>query len=142
MRGMTDVGPPAGAPDAPAPFYRLTVAIGDGATTFERFPAWWVPSAGRLLGEDGTWMAVRPEVGRRLDRLTRGLAALPSARLPGFPVDAADDATPPRPATAVTSDSSLPIVALLLGVLMLATLLGLLVRRHVPSIAHAQERSR
>jgi hypothetical protein len=129
MRGMTDVGPPTSAPQAPAPFYRLTMAIGDGNETFGHFKSWWVPAAGVLLGEDGTWMAARPEVRRGLDRLTRGLAALPSARLPGFPAPDTD-VSPPRPAAAVTSDSGLPVVPLVAAVAVLA-LVGLLVRRHV-----------
>jgi hypothetical protein len=128
MRGMTDIGPPTSAPEAPAPFYRLTLAIGDGNQIFEHFKSSWVPSAGRLLAEDGNWLAVRPEARRGLDRLTRGLAPLPAAKLPGFPVPDAD-VTPPRPAAAVTSDSDLPVVPLL-GVVMLVALVGLLVRRH------------
>jgi hypothetical protein len=130
MRGMTDIGPPASAPKAPAPFYRLTLAIGDGRAVFERFKVSWVPAAGRLLGEDGTWMAVRPEVRRGLARLTRGLTALPADRLPGFPVPAADVAPPP-PAAPVTSDSDLPVVPLLAAALLVA-LVGVLVRRHLP----------
>ena len=141
VREMTDIGPPADAPAAAAPFFRLNLAVGDGKTTVGRFPAWWVPSAGRLLGDEGMWMAVRPEVRRRLDHLTRGLVALPSARLPGFAAGAADDATPPHPAPAVASDGNVPVVALLLGAVMLVVLVGLLVRRHVPSVAHPQERS-
>jgi hypothetical protein len=131
MRAMTDIGPPTSAPKAPAPFYRLTLAIGDGRTVFERFKVSWVPAAGRLLGEDGTWMAVRPQVRRGLDRLTRGLVPLPAARLPGFPVTAADVAPPP-PAAPVTSDSGLPVVPLLAAAL-LVVLVGVLVRRHLPS---------
>ena len=94
LRAMTDVGPPTGAPRRPAPFYRLTVKVGEGGKAFGRYKSWWVPSATRLLGEDGTWMAVRPEVRRGLDRLTRGLATLPAARLPGFPTAAADAVAP------------------------------------------------
>ena len=131
MRGMTDIGPPTSAPQGPAPFYRLTMAIGDGDKTFEHFKSWWVPAAGVLLGEDGTWMAARPEVRRGLDHLTRGLAALPAARLPGFPASDADVSPPPRPASAaVTSDSGLPVVPVVVAVALLA-LVGLLVRRHV-----------
>jgi hypothetical protein len=129
MRGMIDIGLPTSAPEAPAPFYRLTIAIGDGRETFEHFKSSWVPSAGRLLAEDGNWLAVRPEVRRGLDRLTRGLAALPAAKLPGFPAPDAD-VSPPRPAATVTSDGDLPVVPLLVAV-MLVALVGLLVRRHV-----------
>jgi hypothetical protein len=129
MRGMIDIGLPTSAPDAPAPFYRLTIAIGDGHETFEHFKSSWVPSTGRLLAEDGNWLAVRPEVRRGLDRLTRGLAALPAAQLPGFP-DPGADVTPPRAAAAVTSDSDLPVVPLVAAAMLLA-LVGLLVRRHV-----------
>ena len=123
---MTAIGPPADPPAAAAPFYRLTLAVGDGTKTAGHFPAWWVPSAGRLLGDGGTWMAVRPEVDRSLDRLTRGLAALPAARLPGFSPDAAAVAAPPHPAPAVASDSNLPVIALLLGAVILLVLVGLL----------------
>lgn len=130
MRAMTDIGPPTSAPKAPAPFYRLTLAIGDGQTIFERFNVSWVPSARRLLGEDGTWMAATPDVRRRLDRLTRGLAPLPAARPAGLPAPAADVAPPPTTAP-VTPDSDLPLVPLLAAA-MLVTLVGALVRRHLP----------
>lgn len=129
MRGMIDIGPPTSAPKAPAPFYRLTMAIGDGREVFEHFTSSWVPSAGRLLAEDGNWLAVRPEVRRGLDSLTRGLAALPAAQLPGFPTADAD-VTPPRRAPAATSDTNLPIVPLVAAVMLLG-LVALLVRRHV-----------
>lgn len=36
MSVMIDVGPPTSAPEAPAPFYRLTMAIGDGNEVFGR----------------------------------------------------------------------------------------------------------
>lgn len=130
MRGMTDFGPPTSAPQAPAPFYRLTMAIGDGDETFGHFKSWWVPAAGVLLGEDGTWMAARPEVRRGLDRLTRGLAAVPAARLPGFSAPDAAVSAPPPASAAVTSDSGLPVVPVVAAVTLLA-LAGLLVRRHV-----------
>ena len=103
-RRMLDPGPPAGAPKAPAPFYRLTMAIGDGDKIFGRIRTSWVPSAGRLLAEDGRWLAVKPNVGLDLQRLTAGLAALPAAQLPGFPTPVADVA-PDRPAPRVTSDA-------------------------------------
>jgi hypothetical protein len=125
LRGMMDIGSPTSALEAPAPFYRLTIAIGDGHQIFARFKSSWVPSAGRLLAEDGNWLAVTPEVRRGLDRLTRGLAALPAARLPGFP---APDT--PRPAAAVTSDSDLPVVPVVTAVLLLVPV-GVLVRRHM-----------
>ena len=126
---MTDIGPPTTAPKAPVPFYRVTMAIGDGDEVFGRVRSSWAPSAGRMLAEDGNWLAVRPDVGRALHRLTRGLAALPAAQLPGFP--AADaDVTPPRPAAPVSSESDLPVVPLVAAVILLA-LVALLVRRHV-----------
>jgi hypothetical protein len=129
MRGMIDIGPPTSAPRAPAPFYRLTIAIGDGHEVFEHFRSSWVPSAGRLLAEDGNWLAVRPEVRRGLHRLTRGLVALPSAQLPGFPT-ADTNVPPPRPAPVVTSHNNLPVVPLVAAVMLLA-LVALLVRRRV-----------
>ena len=109
MSGMIDVGPPTSAPKAPAPFYRLTMAIGDGHEVFGRVQSSWVPSAGRLLAEDGNWLAVRPVVGRGLVRLAADLAALPAAELPGFPTADAN-VTPPRPAPPVASSSGPPIV--------------------------------
>lgn len=129
MSGMIDIGPPTSAPKAPAPFYRLTMAIGDGDEVFGRIQSSWVPSAGRMLAEDGNWLAVRPVVGRGLHRVTAGLAALPSAQLQGFPTADAN-VTPPRPAPPVTSSSGPPIVPVV-AVAMLFALIGLLVRRHV-----------
>ncbi len=119
MSGMIDVGPPTSAPKAPAPFYRLTMAIGDGHEVFGRVQSSWVPSAGRMLAEDGNWLAVRPVVGRRLDRLAAGLAALPAAQLQGFPTADADVASP-RPAPAVTSSDGPPIVPLVAVALLVA----------------------
>jgi hypothetical protein len=117
--GMIDVGPPTSRPKAPAPFYRVTMAIGDGHEVFGRTQSSWVPSAGRMLAEDGRWLAVRPAVGRGLHRLTAGLAALPAAELPGFPTAPADVALP-RPATRVTSSGEPPMVALVAVGLLLA----------------------
>jgi hypothetical protein len=129
MSGMIDIGPPTTGPKAPVPFYRVTTAIGDGDEVFGRVQSFWVPSAGRLLAEDGSWLAVRPDVDRALQRLTRGLATLPAAQLPGFP--AADaDVTQPRPAAPVNSESGLPVVPLVAAVILLAVV-ALLVRRHV-----------
>jgi hypothetical protein len=127
LRAMTDVGPPTDPPRGPAPFYRLTVKVGDGGTVFGSYRSWWVPSSGRLLGDDGTWMAVRPVVRRGFDRLTQGLATLPAARLPGFP--AAADVVAPPPAAPVSSSGDVPIVPVLAALSALA-LTGLLVRRH------------
>lgn len=84
-----------------------------------------MPSAGRLLAEDGNWLTVRPEVRRGLHRLTQGLAALPAAQLPGFPT-ADTGVTSPRP----TSGSDLPVVPLVAVVVLLAVI-GLVVRRLV-----------
>ncbi len=47
-------------------------------------------------------------------RLTAGLAALPSAQLPGFPTADAN-VTPPRPAPSVTSSNVPPIVPVVAG---------------------------
>jgi len=129
LRAMTDIGPPTNAPPRPAPFYRLTVEIGDGGKALGRFRSWWVPSAARLHGEDGTWMAVRPAVRRGLARLTRGLATLPAARLPGFPIPDAKAGAPP-PAEPVSSPSDVPVVPIVATVMALAVA-GLVVRRHL-----------
>ena len=53
MSGMIDVGPPTSAPKAPAPFYRVTMPIGDGQEVFGRVQTSWVPSAGRMLADLG-----------------------------------------------------------------------------------------
>jgi hypothetical protein len=92
---MRDVGPPADPPSAAAPFYRLTTAIGDGRRVFERWHSMWVPSAGLLLGEDGTWTAVRPGVEAALKPVVAGLETFPAARLPGVPAATAEAAEPP-----------------------------------------------
>jgi hypothetical protein len=126
LAAMIDVGPPTDAPKAPAPFYRLRMAIGDGQQVFDHFQMRWVPTADRLLAEDGSWLAARPEVRRSLDRLTRGLAALPATELPGFPTAA----TSPQPTAPVTSDGGAPVVPVLAAVLLLA-LVAVLVRRYV-----------
>jgi hypothetical protein len=82
LAAFTDVGPPSDPPSRPVPFYRVTMRI---AGSEHAAPGWWAPAADRLLGEDGTWMAVRAPVARRLAALTAGLARRPAAQLPGFP---------------------------------------------------------
>ena len=121
LLAMTDVGPPADGPASQAPFYKLTIVVGDGGKAVGRFKSWWDPSAGRLLGEDGTWMAVRPALGRRLDRLTRGLAPRPAARLPGVRPTAApatDALAPPRTAP-IASTGGVPVVPVVVAVTLL-----------------------
>jgi hypothetical protein len=132
LAAMTDVGPPTDGPARPAPFYRLTVAVGDGGKALGRFRSWWVPSEGLLLGEDGTWMAARPAVRGRLHRLTRGLRPRPAAQMPGATpstAPAVGTVTPPQPAP-LASSGDLPVVPLL-AALTLLVLAGLIVRRRV-----------
>lgn len=103
----------------------MRVAVGDGGKVFGQFKSWWVPSAGRLQPDDGTWIAVRPKVRRALDRLTRGLETFPGRRLPGFENAGAEGVTPPparadTPAPARSASSSsgdvpvLPLAAALI----------------------------
>jgi hypothetical protein len=96
LAAFTDVGPPADRPAHPGPFYRLTVRVGGSGRPGT---SWWAPGAGRLLGEDGTWMAVRPAVTRALARLTAGLTPRPAAQLPGFPEVRASPGDRSAPAT-------------------------------------------
>lgn len=128
LRAMRDVGPPTDAPPRPARFYWVTITVGDGDEIAGRDRLAWVPSLGRLLTVDGMWIAARPAIRRGLDGLTRGLAALPAARLPGFP-------TAPPPSSPVSSPPAssprdvpvVPIVAAAMTVLIA----GLLARRRV-----------
>jgi hypothetical protein len=132
MRAMTDVGPPTDAPQRPARFYRLVVAVGEGDEVAGRDELSWVPSAGVLLTVDGTWIAARPEIRSGLDGLTRGLVALPAARLAGFPAAASEPAAPPpreSPASSSPASSDLPIVLVLAAAVALV-IAGLLVRGH------------
>ena len=135
LLAMTDVGPPADGPAGHAPFYQLTVVVGDGRKAVGRFKSWWDPSAGLLLGEDGTRMAVRPALGRRLNRLTRGLAPRPAARLPGVrptAAPAADAVAPPRTAP-IASTGGVPVVPVLVAVTLLAFAAVVVRRRAMPS---------
>jgi hypothetical protein len=129
LGAMTDVGPPTDAPARPAGFYRLDVAVGDGQEIAGHDRLSWVPSAGVLLTRDGTWLAVRPEVGSGLDGLTRGLDALPAGRLDGFAARPADAEPPgPQPARASSSawgDSAIWIVIITTAALLIG---GVLVR--------------
>jgi hypothetical protein len=125
---IIDVGPPTATPRAPAPFYRLSIAVGDRGETMGRYRSWWVPSEGKLLGEDGTWMAVRAPVQAGLERVTRGLNALPAADLPGFPAAAQLPAEPP--AEPASSGSDFPIVPVIVAAALLL-LIGLVVTRYV-----------
>jgi hypothetical protein len=128
LAAMTDVGPPTATPRNPAPFYRLSVAVGDRGETMGRDRSWWVPSANKMLGEDGTWMAVRPQLARHLEGVTRGLTALPAAKLPGFPAAAElPDAPPAQPAS---SGGDVPVVPLVIAAALLG-LIGLVVARYV-----------
>jgi hypothetical protein len=123
-----DVGPPTGTPRRPAPFYRLSVAVGDRGKTLGRYRSWWVPSEGKLLAEDGTWMAVRAPVQAGLERVTRGLPALPAAQLPGFPAAAELPAAPP--AEPASSGGDFPIVPVIIAAALLG-LIGVVVARYV-----------
>jgi hypothetical protein len=129
MRAMTDVGPPTGAPAAPARFYRLNVAVGEGDEVAGRDKLWWVPSAGRLLTIDGTWIAARPEIRSRLESLTRGLSPLPASKLPGFPAEAPDAAPPSHapPASSAPAQSDVPAWPFV-GAAVVLLIAGLLVR--------------
>ena len=131
LLAMTDVGPPADGPASQAPFYKLTVVVGDGGKAVGRFESWWDPSAGLLLGEDGTWMAVRPALGRRLNRLTRGLAPRPAARLPGVR-PTADAVAPPRTAP-IASTGRVPVVPVLVAVTLLVFAAVVVRSRVMPS---------
>jgi hypothetical protein len=118
LRAMTDVGPPTDAPARPARFYRLDVAVGDGQEIAGHDRLSWVPSAAVLLTRDGTWLAVRPEVGSGLDELTRGLDALPAGRLDGF---AARPSGPPpaRASSSAWGDSAIWIVIIAAAALLI-----------------------
>jgi hypothetical protein len=130
LRQMTDVGPPTDPPASPAAFYRLNITVGDGNEVAGHDRVSYVPSEGLLLANDGTWLAVRPEIRSGLDELTRGLDALPARRLAGFPADAADAAPPaqaPASAPASTGDDS-PIWWILVTGAAALLIGGLLVR--------------
>lgn len=128
MRAMLDVGPPTDALARPAEFYRLVVTVGDGKQVAGRDRLSWVPSAGRLLTVDGTWIAVWPAIRHRLDRLTRGLVALPAGRLRGFPAATVAPPSPPSPAPSANQAPVLPVLA----AAMALGLAGVLARRHRP----------
>jgi hypothetical protein len=123
---MMDVGPPTDPPSTSAPFYELTIAIGDGRRTFERWEASWLPSAERLLGEDGTWTAVSPDARVDLEQLAAGLEAYPAERLPGLPEPAPEAAAPPPAA-----DSGEPLVLPIVAIAAALVLAGLLARREL-----------
>jgi hypothetical protein len=111
LRAMIDIGPPADPPNEPAAFYTVTIAIGDGQRILDRHDVSWVPSAARLQGSDGTWMAVRPEVRDGLDRLTADLVAKPGGRLPESSSGGADVAvTQILPGLAVIAILALALV--------------------------------
>jgi hypothetical protein len=127
LSGMTDVGPPTDAPAHPAAFYRLNLTIGDGNQIAGHDRLSYVPSEGVLLTREGTWIAVRPEIRRGLDELTRGLDALPARRLEGFPTDAAPPAQAPATAPTSTGDDS-PIWWILASAAAVLLVGGLIVR--------------
>ena len=107
-----DSGPPAEAPAAAAPFYRVKVTMLGGK---ERW-AWsnlYVPSAGAIRGDDGTWMAAREATVAELDRLVAGSRPFPAEEL-GLPM--------PKPAPAPPAAGP-PV---LVWALVAAALLGLL----------------
>ena len=108
---VVDGGPPTGAPDAAAPFYRVNVTMRAGKEKF----GWgnvYVPSAGVIRGDDGTWMDPMITTVEELDRLVAGSTPFPAEEL-GLPM--------PRPAPA-PADGLPAVVWGLLAVGLLATL--------------------
>ena len=105
LQGLTYGGPPAAGPTTAHPVIRLRATISvSGQGAVDHFTSWWVP-ASRLLGtEDGTWMSLAPRAERALQRLARGLTALPASSMPA----ATTPSSPPRaPAAQPASHSKL-----------------------------------
>ncbi|MBI5106835.1 MAG: hypothetical protein HZB46_17935, partial [Solirubrobacterales bacterium] len=81
---LMDAGAPYDGAVRAAPFVQLRIGIGDGSgEVFGHTTLRFVPDAGLLLAEDGTWLQPPPDVAALLRRLSGGVDRFPAARLPG-----------------------------------------------------------
>jgi len=106
---IVDGGPPTTPPGAAAPFFRVKVTM--KAEGGQDVPGWtnlWVPSAGLLRGDDGTWMSPASTTVDALNRLVSGIRPLPAGRLAlPAPVAQPPAASAPAP-SAPPEDGGLP----------------------------------
>ncbi len=73
-------GPPSSAPARQAPFYELRYTVRGGDESF-RIRTTFVPSAGRIRGDDGTWMRPPAETLPILNKLVADSRPYPATLL-------------------------------------------------------------
>jgi hypothetical protein len=112
-------GDPSDPPSRSAPFVRLRIGVGDGAEVVTRFSTIFVPAAGLMQAEDGSWLRPDAATVRALRRLAGEQRLFPASalRLPDLPRTEVPAGPPPA---ADTSDGGVPAWVLGMGAALLA----------------------
>ena len=80
MGGVIE-GDPGGPPSGAAPFMRLRIGVGDGERVITRFTTTFVPDAGLMQAEDGSWLRPDAATVSALRELARGQRLFPASAL-------------------------------------------------------------
>ncbi|HEX2086708.1 MAG TPA: hypothetical protein VHF89_13595 [Solirubrobacteraceae bacterium] len=116
---LVEGGPVADAPSGRQPYFVVRLGIAEpGGKVVHRFRMRWLPEAGLLRGEDGTWMTAPVQMRKELRKLTAGLAPR-VATYAAAPKPASAAATP---APAATEEGGGGPSALAIGLPALAAL--------------------
>ena len=130
LAGGVIEGEPGDPPSQAAPFVRLRIGVGDGKRVITRFTATFVPDAGLIQAEDGSWLRPDAATVSALRELAREQRLFPASqlRLPDVPRPAATAA--PAAGTG-GGDGGLPAWLLVTGVaaLVAAALVPLVLAR-------------
>jgi hypothetical protein len=113
-------GDPGEPPSGAAPFMRLRIGVGDGERVITRFTTTFVPDAGLMQAEDGSWLRPDAATVSALRELARGQRLFPASalRLPALPRAEA----PAPPAADAGAGDGLPVWLIAMGAALLAGL--------------------
>jgi hypothetical protein len=145
LAGLVFGGVPSDPPDAPAPWYRMEVAI-HAEDARDRSEAVVVPSANRIRGEDGTWMAIDGAAATAFAKLVVGIEPRPASTLgdlkpPPLPPARVDEVVEPPASPPANDAPAWPWIAAAAAVALAAlgaVALGLRRRRRLPPTAPAE----
>jgi hypothetical protein len=115
-------GDPGEPPSGAAPFMRLRIGVGDGERVITRFTTTFVPAAGLMQAEDGSWLRPDAATVSALRELARGQRLFPASalRLPALP--RAEAPAPPAADAADAAGDGLPGWLIAMGAALLAGL--------------------